>query len=174
MHAANTRSVTRTGRLFALELGAAREEAAPGAETDRRPRVAPPPEAPPAPRMLHVLVVDDEEPIRIALQRYFKRHGWLVEEAVDGDEGLRKLLGNGRAYDVILTDLKMPRVSGTELHDRLARERPELFRRLIVMTGDVASPEAAALLARTDRPVIEKPFELSELAQVIGRVAVGS
>jgi CheY-like chemotaxis protein len=60
------------------------------------------------------------------------------------------------------------------LHDRLARERPDLFRRLIVMTGDVASPEAAALLARTDRPVIEKPFELSELAQVIGRVAAGS
>lgn len=42
------------------------------------------------------------------------------------------------------------------------------------MTGDVASPEAAALLVRTDRPVIEKPFELSELAQVIGRVAAGS
>lgn len=153
---------------------AARDEAAPGAEPDRRPRVSPPPEAPPAERTLRVLVVDDEEPIRIALQRYFRRHGWLVDEAVDGEEGLRKLLGNGRAYDVILTDLKMPRVSGTELHDRLARERPDLFRRLIVMTGDVASPEAAALLACTDRPVIEKPFELSELAQVVGRVAAGS
>jgi hypothetical protein len=42
------------------------------------------------------------------------------------------------------------------------------------MTGDVASPEAAALLARTDRPVIEKPFELAELARVIGRLAADS
>jgi CheY-like chemotaxis protein len=133
--------------------------------------VSPPPEAPAAQRTLRVLVVDDEEPIRTALQRYFQRHGWAVEEAGDGAEGLEKLLGNGRVYDVILTDLKMPHVSGIELHDRLARERPDLFRRLIVMTGDVASPEAADLLARTDRPVIEKPFELAELARVIGRVA---
>jgi CheY-like chemotaxis protein len=118
-----------------------------------------------------VLVVDDEEPIRTALQRYFQRHGWAVDEAEDGGAGLDKLLGDGDAYDLILTDLKMPRVSGIELHDRLARERPQLFRRLIVMTGDVASPEAAVLLARTDRPVIEKPFELAELARVIGRIA---
>ena len=62
------------------------------------------------------------------------------------------------------------KLSGIELHDRLARDRPDLFRRLIVMTGDVASPEAADLLARSDRPVIEKPFELAELARVIGGV----
>ena len=149
------------------------EAGAPASEApaDQRQRVSPPPEASAAKRTLRVLVVDDEEPIRTALQRYFQRHGWAVEEAGDGAEGLEKLLSNGRVYDVILSDLKMPYVSGIELHDRLARERPELFRRLIVMTGDVASPEAADLLARTDRPVIEKPFELAELARVIGRVA---
>jgi len=136
----------------------------------RHARVSPPPEAPEGRREPRVLVVDDEEPIRTALQRYFQRHGWVVDEAEDGAAGLDKLLGDGDAYDLILTDLKMPRLSGIELHDRLARERPKLFRRLIVMTGDVASPEAAVLLARTDRPVIEKPFELAELARVIGRV----
>ena len=146
------------------DTDAARDRARPA-------RVSPPPEAPGGRREPRVLVVDDEEPIRTALQRYFQRHGWMVDEAEDGGAGLAKLLGDGDAYDLILTDLKMPRVSGIELHDRLARERPQLFRRLIVMTGDVASPEAAVLLARTDRPVIEKPFELAELARVIGRLA---
>ncbi|HEX5385729.1 MAG TPA: ATP-binding protein [Gemmatimonadales bacterium] len=115
-----------------------------------------------------VLLVEDEPSIRFALRRYFERRGWHVDEADDGEAGLARLLGKpAQSYDVIITDLRMPGISGTEFHDRLSAERPDLFTRLVVMSGDVASPEAAALLARTDRPVIEKPFELAELEQVI-------
>jgi signal transduction histidine kinase len=119
-----------------------------------------------------VLLIDDEAPIRIALRRYFERTGWTVEEAADGEAGLAKLVAAPpEAYTLILTDLKMPRLSGAELHDRLAALRPDLFAQLIIMTGDVGSPEAVTLLARTDRPMIEKPFELAELGQLIDRLA---
>jgi hypothetical protein len=51
-----------------------------------------------------------------------------------------------------------------------AEDRPDLFSRLILTTGDVASPALSDFLTRTPRPVIEKPFQLAALAQVIEAV----
>ena len=76
-------------------------------------------------------------------------------------------------YQVILSDLKMPGFSGMELHDRLARERPELLRRLIFSTGDAASEEASAFVRRTECHVIQKPFDLATLAEVVEKVRAG-
>ena len=70
----------------------------------------------------------------------------------------------------MITDLRMPRRSGLDVHDWMAEHRPDLFARLIVTTGDVISPNVRDFLARTPRPVIEKPFELSMLAQVMESV----
>ncbi|HEX7242293.1 MAG TPA: response regulator [Longimicrobiaceae bacterium] len=119
-----------------------------------------------------VLVIDDETAIRTALRRFFSRRGWEVEEAADGGEGLRLLLDPERsaAYAAVVCDLKMPGISGAELYERLREARPELLRRLIFSTGDVASPEASALLERARVPVVEKPFELAALAEVVERV----
>ena len=77
------------------------------------------------------------------------------------------------SFDVIVSDLKMPGFSGIELHDQLAVEQPELLRRLIFSTGDVASDEAAAFVSRTKCLVLQKPFELSALAEVVDRVRAG-
>ncbi|MGB7211997.1 MAG: hybrid sensor histidine kinase/response regulator [Gemmatimonadales bacterium] len=118
-----------------------------------------------------VLVVEDESAIRLALRRWFARQGWEVVEASDGDDALARCLAAPiGGYDLVLTDLKMPGLSGVELVGRLAMVRPDLHARVIIMTGDVASPDVAALLGRTDRPVIEKPFSFEALAQVVGQV----
>jgi CheY-like chemotaxis protein len=122
------------------------------------------------------LLVDDEPVIRQALRRFFVRMGWTVDEAEDGTEALRHLLGDaatGRAagdYTVIISDLRMPGVSGIELHARLAAERPELLARLILSTGDSVSTEAAEFLRRARCPVLNKPFELAELRAMVARV----
>jgi putative two-component system response regulator len=120
------------------------------------------------------LVVDDEPTIRSALVRYLRRRGWQAEEAEDGRVALGKL---GRAgmngYQVVVSDLRMPHCSGVELHDWLAEHRPDLFARLIMTTGDLASPAWRSFVARTPRPLIEKPFELAVLAQLIEAVARG-
>jgi DNA-binding response OmpR family regulator len=129
-------------------------------DADRRPRRA--------------LLVDDEPVIRFALRRFFQRQGWAVDEAEDGRAALALLLdgdGPAQAYDVVITDLRMPGLSGIELHARLERDRPELLRRLILSTGDSVSPEAAAFLRRADCPVLSKPFELAELRAMVERVA---
>ena len=67
----------------------------------------------------------------------------------------------------------MPGRSGREVHQQLGAMRPELLARLVFASGDTASPDTAAWLSLSGRPVLEKPFELRELAAVIGRVVGG-
>jgi len=120
------------------------------------------------------LVVDDEPTIRSALLRYLRRTGWEAEEAEDGRVALGLLGKVGPdGYQVVVSDLRMPHCSGVELHDWLARHRPDLFARLIITTGDLASPAWSEFVARTSRPLIEKPFDLAVLGQLIEAVARG-
>lgn len=118
-----------------------------------------------------LFVIDDEPTIRAAIKRFLTRRGWEVEEAEDGREALRVLLDSevGR-YDVIMCDLRMPHFSGSDLHHVLLQKRPDLVRRLVFSTGDVASNEASSFLEGSERPVIEKPFELARLEQELDRI----
>ena len=116
-----------------------------------------------------LLVVDDEPVIRSALARFFTRRGWQVDEAADGEVARECLLGGSDPvpYDAVISDMRMPRLSGERLHDALQRERPQLLDRCIFSTGDVGSPDAAEFIERTHCRVIAKPFELRELADMI-------
>jgi CheY-like chemotaxis protein len=109
----------------------------------------------------------------MALRRWLERQGWTVDEAVDGIQGLALLLSapSEETYGLVLCDLRMPGMSGIELHERLAAQRPGILSRIIYATGDTASPETAAFLARVERPVLEKPFELSQLASLVEATA---
>ena len=119
------------------------------------------------------LIIDDEPTIRAALRRYFTRRGWTVEEAADGGAGLALLEHHGDRIGVVISDLRMPGFSGIELHDRLAVTRPALLRCFVFSTGDVASAEAASFVQRTRCPVLQKPFELRMLDEIIARVGEG-
>jgi len=120
------------------------------------------------------LVVDDEPTIRSALVRYLRRRGWEAEEAEDGRVALGKIQRVGpQGYQIVVSDLRMPNCSGVELHDWLAEHRPDLFGCLIITTGDLASPAWSNFISRTPRPLIEKPFDLAVLAQLIDAVARG-
>ena len=125
--------------------------------------------SPAAPRPPRILVIDDEPSIRAALRRYLSRRGWVVEEAAEGAAALEKLHAAPPAegYAVVLSDLKMPGVSGVELHDRLAAENSPYLARLILSTGDLASPEASSFVERTRCRVLQKPFELAALAEAL-------
>lgn len=120
-----------------------------------------------APR--RVLVVDDEEAIRHALARFFQRRGWVVEEAADGARALECLLrgDDPEPYDAVISDMRMPRLTGEQLHDALTRERPQLARRCVFSTGDVSSPDTMRFAQRTGCRVLEKPFELARLAALV-------
>ena len=136
-------------------------------------------EAQEAPTVSHrVLIVDDEVTIRIALRRYFVRIGWMVDEAPNGESALDLLLQNGQQdgtlpYSVVICDLRMPRLSGIQLYNRLRVARPEILSRMVFSTGDVATDEAAEFVRTTASAVLQKPFELSALRAVVDRIVAG-
>ncbi len=149
--------------------------ALPPADLSARP-AAPPPLAATGPR--RVLVVDDEAPIRVAIRRYLERRGWTVEEAKDGREALEKLgidRDDARSrldqFDVIITDLKMPVVSGIDIHDRLAAVAPASMEKLVIISGDTASADVSEFVARLKRPLVQKPFDMRTLAEVLDQTA---
>ena len=173
-----------TGTVFVIVLPRIHEDASLLAETSRETVVAPTPlrsaattvattSAAAQPVRL-ALVIDDEPTIRAALRRYFVRRGWAVEEAADGKTGLARIDELGDRIGVVVSDLRMPGLSGIELHDRLAVMRPALLRRFVFSTGDVASGEASSFVQRTHCPVLQKPFELRMLDDVIAGVVEGA
>jgi PAS domain S-box-containing protein len=140
------------------------------------PLAAPPVAAASAAR--RVLIVDDEAAIRTAIRRYLERRGWEVEEAKNGNEALELLgLDSGATeprssrYDALVTDLRMPGVSGMDIHDQLAAADPAGLEKLIVISGDTASAEVAEFIARLRQPIIQKPFDMRALADLLDRTA---
>jgi CheY-like chemotaxis protein len=129
-------------------------------------------ETPPGERPRRILLVDDEGTIRHALRRFFQRQGWVVDEAADGGAALALLLDEttGHDYDVIISDLRMPGISGIEMHERLRSTRPDLLDRIIFSTGDSVSLEAAEFVRRAECAVLQKPFELATLREMVHRV----
>jgi two-component system, response regulator YesN len=126
---------------------------------------------PPGARIFRVLIVEDQPAIRFALSRYFTRRHWLVEEMVNGKEALEKLrLLPLDHYDLIISDVKMPVVSGIELHSVLSDEMPELLSKFVFSTGDASSEDVSEFISRTNCTVIPKPFELSLLDTILNRI----
>ena len=128
--------------------------------------------SPTAPR---VLVVDDESTIRVALRRFFTRLGWVVDEASDGGRALEMILRDRSQavtppYTLVVSDLRMPGLTGIELHDRIAKDCPEVLPRLVFSTGDLACDEAAEFARETSCVIIQKPFEFAKLAAMVERI----
>jgi signal transduction histidine kinase len=121
-----------------------------------------------------VLLIDDEVAVRATLGRMFRRSGWRVREVSRGEEALATLLGEGAdpLPEVIFCDLRMPGLSGQQVHNILVEERPELLRRFAFVTGDVIADGTARFLIESGRPVLEKPFTIAEAAAVVERILV--
>jgi len=121
---------------------------------------------------LTVLVVDDEIALRSAMLRFLERRGMDGEGVGDGREALRRL--RERSFDVIISDVRMPGMSGPELLASLNRDWPNLTSRLVLSTGDTFAPDTAALLQGAGVPVVTKPFDFAVLERVIREVAAAA
>jgi CheY-like chemotaxis protein len=89
--------------------------------------------------------------------------GFQVDRASDGQEGLARLAE--RHYDVIVCDLKMPRVDGMTFFSTVSPRMPNIARRLIFVTGDVAGTDAELFLQQSGCRWIPKPFRLRDLVR---------
>lgn len=119
-------------------------------------------------RERQVLVVDDEPGIRRVVARLLSRQGWHVSEASDGEEAAALLLAG--EFDLIITDLGMPRGSGQDLFAHVTGQKPDLAGRFIFMSGDTVDAEPAGFLAATGSPTLQKPFELGQLVRAVAAV----
>ena len=147
------------GARFVVELPlapAAAEQPAPPAAEQGAPRPG---------RGEHILVVDDEMPIRMLAREILNASGYEAEMAASGDEALRKMEED--AYDLVLADVRMLGMDGVELYRRIGERWPQLQRRLIVITGDAGSERTAALLREEDVPYLEKPFDTTQLLRAV-------
>jgi two-component system NtrC family sensor kinase len=108
-----------------------------------------------------VLVVEDEAALGAAVAESLGDAGFVVDRAGDGEEALARV--KARAYDLIVCDLKMPRVDGMTFYRALEREHPDAARRILFVTGDVAGTEAEQFLEETGCRWLAKPFRLRDL-----------
>jgi signal transduction histidine kinase len=107
-----------------------------------------------------ILIVDDEKDIRELLVRVLSRiGGFQVELAENGDDALQKLSKD--SYDLVLTDLKMPKVDGLQLVDEIARVKPETL--TVLMTGHGSIDSALEAMKRGASDYLTKPLNLDEL-----------
>ena len=120
---------------------------------------------------LRVLVVDDEPHILHYMRATLESWGHTVEVASDGTEAVERALVI--PFDVIICDLRMPRLGGREMYHNLARQYPDIARKVIFATGDTVRGDTLQFLEQLGRPFLHKPFTLAELRTVLGNVGAG-
>ena len=117
---------------------------------------------------LRILIVDDDAYVARALKRLLRDHDVTID--TEAHAALDRL-DEGDAFDVILSDLMMPDLSGVEFHREVERRDADLARRIVFMTGGAFTDLATAFLSRIDNPCLTKPFELSTLQAALARAA---
>lgn len=146
----------------------------PCADGSASPQVAPPLQVGPVPQDRHglrLLCVDDEPLVRATIVRRAQSEGWQVVEEEGAEAALERILTRGEAFDAIACDLRMPGIGGVGFHDRLLELAPQVLRRVVFITGDLVSPDAATFAARCRAPIVTKPFVLSDLFAKLREVA---
>jgi CheY-like chemotaxis protein len=113
-----------------------------------------------------VLVVDDEPHILHYMQATLEAWGHAVDLATNGTEALS--LVRSRAFDLIITDVRMPHLGGREFFDLLKEEQPAAAERVVFSTGDTVRGDTLSFLESLHRPYLHKPFSLAELRAALG------
>jgi CheY-like chemotaxis protein len=109
--------------------------------------------------------VDDEAPLAALMADILSEDGHTVDIAVNGLAALARV--ERGAYDLILTDLRMPELDGPGLYRELERRRPDLARRIAFVTGSAQSVGMEQFLARTGAPILYKPFRIQDLQKLV-------
>jgi len=120
---------------------------------------------PPVQERPRVLVVDDEKFIRDILADFLGMEGYEVRTAEDGVAALHEM--QRHPYDVVISDLKMPKMGGIELLDEIARRTPNVL--TVIMTGFGTVETAIDAMKRGAYDYVLKPFKVEEVVHIIQR-----
>jgi CheY-like chemotaxis protein len=113
-----------------------------------------------------LLIVDDSEVIRDFLSSTLIGQGFSVDTAANGIEALHLL--NETDYDMILTDIRMPIMTGIELYHRIEHTCPKVANKVVFMSADTPDIKTRSFFKEIDRPFLSKPFTIDSLLNAIG------
>ena len=111
----------------------------------------------------HLLIVDDEKALREAIAEQLTDHGFVVEQAESGEQALDRLADF--AFDVIITDLRLPGIDGRQVLDGALQRYPEII--AIVITGFGTVKDAVDAIKQGAADFITKPFQFDALLHVL-------
>lgn len=120
-------------------------------------------------RAARVLIVDDERALGAALARSLPNH--RVEVAHSGEEALEKL-AEGR-YDAVVSDVRMPGMSGVRLHAAVCERWPHLEQRFIIMSGGTEHDDLRDFIAKNPGRSLAKPFRMERLRGMLDEIIEG-
>jgi len=120
-----------------------------------------------ATRQARILLVEDDEIIREAIRRTLVEHGYHVEAAPGGTEGLEAIRTHP-AFHLAILDLKLPGLSGSQLLRYLEQESPHT--EVIVISGYSSEEVRVDAVAHGAFTVLEKPFSITTLTHLVDRL----
>jgi two-component system, cell cycle response regulator CpdR len=117
--------------------------------------------------MARILVAEDDEPVRVFVRKALEMDGHIVTTAEDGGLALDVLIEQNGAFDLLLSDIRMPMMDGIALALSAARHYPNLP--ILLMTGYAEQRERASELDAIIEDVITKPFALADLRELVSK-----
>jgi CheY-like chemotaxis protein len=117
------------------------------------------------------LVVDDESIIAQLIADVLGGEGYDVDTAPDGLAALERL--EQRAYDVVLSDLRMPELDGLGLFRAIEQRYPDLLHRFVFITGTSEHADYQGFIDDVKVPVLTKPFDMMNLVRVVQELLAG-
>ena len=119
-----------------------------------------------------VLLVEDDEQVRTLAERVLGRLGYRVIAEPSGEAAIARLEGDPTHIDLLLTDVMMPGMSGTEVAEAIRRMRPDV--KVLYVSGFVGGLAGADDAVRETRPFLQKPFSSPDLARAVRDVLDGA
>ena len=120
------------------------------------------------PTHARILLVDDDPMITELVVDLLSMEGYEVETATNGLDALQRL--ETQRYDLIITDLHMPKLDGSGFYRELSQRRVHPLKRIIFLTGTTGTSEEHRLVQESGVPVLLKPFNMTELIQMVRRL----
>jgi len=115
-----------------------------------------------------ILLVDDDPLITELVVDMLGMEGHEVDTAPDGIEALRRL--ESQRYDLIITDLHMPKLDGSGFYRQLTERRTHPLRKIIFLTGTTGTSTEHRLIQESGVPILLKPFNVVDLIELVRRM----
>ena len=122
----------------------------------------------PSPTHARILLVDDDPMITELVVDMLSIEGYDVDTANNGIEALQKL--ERQRYDLIITDLHMPKLDGSGFYRELGRRKLHSLKRIIFLTGTTGASDEHRFVQESGVPVLFKPFNVSDLIELVRRL----